>query len=353
MLVKKRYSVKEMILWTRWETALFFLLSSGVVIAYSNFGYTFIEVPWTPVALMGTAVAFMIGFQNNSAYDRIWEARKIWGAIVNTSRSWGMMTRDMVSNEHAVEPASEEELDNIRHVLVKRHIAWLTALRHAMRQPRQWEVFKEDKTNKEWADMIHIPEHVVTLEDDLMLYLDEEEEAYVLSKSNVAAAILYLQSSHLKKLKERGLIWGFNFIKLESVLETLFDHQGKSERIKNFPYPRQYATLGRYFVWTFILLIPFGLVPEFSRIDEHVAELYPKLAEHFVWISVPFCSLVSWVFHTMERIGRVGENPFEGSANDVPISTIARGIEIDLLQLLDTDDENMPSQFPIENNVQM
>ena len=175
MLIKKRYSVLDMILWTRWETGMFFLLSTFVVIAYNYLGYTFLEVPWTPVALLGTAVAFMIGFQNNSAYDRIWEARKIWGAIVNTSRTWGMMTKDMVTNKNSSQPVSEEELKNIHRVLVKRHIAWLIALRHAMRQPRKWEVFTEDKTNKEWADMIHIPEHVVTLKDDLMTCLEEIE----------------------------------------------------------------------------------------------------------------------------------------------------------------------------------
>lgn len=353
MLVKKRYSIKEMTLWTRKETGLFLLLSISVVIAYSILGYTFIEVPWTPVALVGTAVAFMIGFQNNSAYDRIWEARKIWGAIVNTSRTWGMMTKDMVSNEEADHPISEEELRSIHRDLVNRHIAWLIALRHAMRKLRQWEVFKEDKTNKEWAEMIHIPEHVVSIEDDLMLYLEKEEEDYVLSKSNVAAAILYRQSAKLRELKEKGLVNIFNFMKLETVLESLFDHQGKSERIKNFPYPRQYATLSRYFVWSFIILIPFGLVPEFDRIDDSIADTFPVLAEYFVWLSVPFCGLVSWVFHTMERIGKVGENPFEGSANDVPISTIARGIEIDLLQLIDADEEEIPAQFPVEYNVQM
>jgi putative membrane protein len=201
--------------------------------------------------------------------------------------------------------------------------------------------------------MIHIPEYVVTLNDDLMLYLDKEEEDYVLSKTNVAAAILYQQSSHLRQLKEKGLINQYDFVKLETVLESLFDHQGKSERIKNFPYPRQYATLSRYFVWSFILLIPFGLVPAFDRIDDHIASTFPNIAEYFIWLSVPFCGLVSWVFHTMERIGRVGENPFEGTANDVPISTISRGIEIDLLQLIDTDDEVIPAQFPIENDVQM
>lgn len=353
MLTKKRYSIKDMFLWTRWETASFLLLTTVVVILYSYLGLTFIEVPWTPVALVGTAVAFMIGFQNNSAYDRIWEARKIWGAIVNTSRSWGMMSRDMVTNDFAAKPLSDEELYGIKKTLVLRHIAWLTALRHAMREPRKWEVFNEARTNKEWSEIIHIPEHVVSLEDDLLVDLSEDELEYVLTKKNKAAAILYLQSSHIKRLKEEGYLWQFSFLELEKILSTLFEHQGKSERIKNFPYPRQYATLGRYFVWIFLLLLPFGLVPAFARIELHANSIFPSLDPYFVWLAVPFCGLVSWIFHTMERIGRVGENPFEGSANDVPISTIARGIEIDLLQLLDIDNDDIPGQFPEEFDVQM
>jgi putative membrane protein len=95
MLTKSRYSVKDMAVWTRWEIAGFFGLSLVVTILYDLVGFTFLNVPWTPVALIGTAVAFMVGFQNNSAYGRIWEARKIWGGIVNASRTWGMKTKDM------------------------------------------------------------------------------------------------------------------------------------------------------------------------------------------------------------------------------------------------------------------
>lgn len=74
---------------------------------------------------------------------------------------------------------------------------------------------------------------------------------------------------------------------------------------------------------------------------------------YFIWLAIPFCGIVSWVFHTMMRIGTVGENPFEGSANDVPISTISRGIEIDLRQLLDENEDKIPEQFPEIHDVQM
>ena len=353
MLTKKRYSVKDMVLWTRGETLIYLGYAGIITILYEVFGFTFLTVPWTPVALIGTAVAFLVGFQNNSAYGRIWEARMIWGAIVNTSRTWGMKVQDMVTNEYSKDPVSEDELKHHKKTLVYRHIAWMTALRYAMRQRKSWETQHKAITNQEWRDMIHIPEEVSTLEDNLLIYLSEEERNYVLSKSNKQTAILYLQSKHIRALKEKGLIWEFAFLELENVLESLFTHQGKSERIKNFPYPRQYASLGLYLTRVFTILIPFGLIPEFAELGKTTVGDFYLIGDYFIWIAVPFCAVVSWAFHTMERLARTGENPFEGGPNDVPISTIARGIEIDLLQMLDENPEDIPSQFPEEQNVQM
>lgn len=353
MLTKPRYTIKDMVRWTRWEAFFFMGFTAIVVVLYEYFELRFIKMPWTPVALIGTAVAFILGFQNSAAYGRIWEARKIWGGIVNESRSWGMKVKDMVTNEHAKDPMSDEGLYQERKALVYRHIAWLTALRHAMRQPRKWETFEEHRTNREWADTIKTPEKKSSLDADLKPYLTEEEHAYTLSKTNKAAALLYLQSSHIRKLKEAGYVWEFSFLELENLLQELFALQGKSERIKNFPYPRQYATLSHNFVWIFLILLPFGLVPEFASYGESVMTLFGNEANYFVWMAVPFCAMVSWVFHTMLRIGCVGENPFEGSANDVPISTISRGIEIDLRQLLDEDHDKIPEQFPEVFHVQM
>lgn len=353
MLTKKRYSVKDMALWTRWETGVFALYALLITALYQIAEMEFLHFPWTPIALIGTALAFMIGFQNNSAYGRIWEARKIWGGIVNTSRTWGMMVKDMVTSELTSEEIPEKTLKEEVKALVYRHIAWMTALRHAMRQPKPWEGFDQERTNREWSKMIHIPERIFSLEDELFHYLSPEEIKFTLSKNNKAAALLYLQSSHIRKLKEKKLIWEFSFLELENVLRELFTLQGKSERIKNFPYPRQYATLGFYFVRIFLLLLPFGITHEFAKIGMDLSGKFEVLSHYFIWLSVPFCVVVSWVFHTMERIGRVGENPFEGTANDVPISTIARGIEIDLRQLMGEDKELIPKPFPEEYNVQM
>lgn len=350
MYTKSIYNTRQMALWTRYETFLFLLISVAWVLAFFFLDLSWLRIPWTPLALIGTAVAFVIGFQNNAAYGRIWEARKIWGGIINSSRTFGMFVKDMVNNEHAETPLSKEELKYEIKTLTYRHIGWITALRHAMRVLKPWETTSSHKTNTEWG--FTPPERKTSLEDDLKPYLSESDFTYISDKDNKQTAILNLQSRHLKKLEEKGVIWEFSFLELENVLKELFDLQGKSERIKNFPYPRQFATLNHYFMWVFVFLLPLALMPQFGDIGRNVADSYPIIGKFFIWFSIPFYIAVAWVFHTMERIGRTGENPFEGTANDVPISTIARGIEIDLRQNLGESKDEIPEQFPTVYNVQ-
>ena len=196
------------------------------------------------------------------------------------------------------------------------------------------------------------PEEKTPLEDELKKYLSDSDLAEVMSRDNHQTAILYQQSHHMKALKDQGMIWEFSFLELEGLIEELFTLQGKTERIKNFPYPRQFASLNRYFMWLFLLLLPIALVPQFMDLGNKLEVTYPILSDYFMWFTILLYIAVGWIFHTLERIGRTGENPFEGTANDVPISTIARGIEIDLRQNLGENKEDIPNQFPADAGVQ-
>jgi putative membrane protein len=336
--------------WTRFETLLFILIIVIWGSAYYFLDLEWLRIPWTPLALIGTAVAFVIGFQNNAVYGRIWEARKIWGGIVNTSRTFGVFVQDMLTDEHTNNNVSSETIKKEVKALTYRHIAWMTALRHAMRQQKQWETTSKHRTNTEWG--LLPPEKQSSLEEDLQPYLSEGDLEYVLSKNNKQTAMLYLQSHHLRDLKEQGIIWEFSFLELEGIIKELFTLQGQTERIKNFPYPRQYATLNHYFMWLLLLLLPLALVPQFIEIGQDIAENHPLIGSLFLWFSIPIYTAVAWMFHTMERIGRTGENPFEGTSNDVPISTISRGIEIDLRQNLGEHHDEIPAQFPSDLGVQ-
>lgn len=350
MLIKNRYSAWDVLLWTRLEVVYFLLYAGAITALYVVAGYEFLQLPWAPIAVVGTAVAFIVGFQNNAAYGRIWEARKIWGGIVNSSRTFGVRVVDFVGPQDERSSADAEAVRDEHRILIYRHLAWLTALRHAMRAPRKWEVAHLHQTNREWSQCV--PERCGVVEAELGPFLDADEHGRVVARTNRPAALLFEQSRHLRELKERGWIWEFSFLELQGTLKDLFDQQGKSERIKNFPYPRQYATLSLYFVRLFCLLVPFAAIPEFESVAETLQET-AGWGRNFVWAAVPFSAMMAWIFHIMERIGRVGENPFEGTPNDVPISTIARGIEVDLRELLGEGPEQMPEPLPEIRDVQM
>jgi putative membrane protein len=142
----------------------------------------------------------------------------------------------------------------------------------------------------------------------------------------------------LKNLLEQGLIEDFRHMELEKIIVEFYNQQGASERIKGLPYPRHFASLNSWFIKIFVFLVPFGMLQEFQ-----------KLGDDYIWMTIPFAALAGWIFTTMERIGESTENPFEGSANDVPITTISRNIEIDLLEMLDVQHNLKP--IAAQNNI--
>ncbi len=365
MYTRKTYPFLDMIKWTRLDIYRFVVIATIPVFLYSALDLKWLHLPWLPIALVGTAVAFLIGFKNNASYSRLWEARQIWGGIVNTSRSWGIMVNEFINNEHASQKSSDDELRSIRKTLIYRHIAWITVHRYALRQSKPWETFFDRKTNQEYRELFDIMEHQNTLEDAVDPYLTAEDKKFIESKTNKATHLISMQSKQLKDLKDKGLIWEFSYLEMEKVLSEFFTLQGKNERIKNFPYPRQFATLNHFYVWIFILLLPFGIMNEFDEIGIELMEYanqiqaqglrasYQILARNFVWFSIPFSVIISWVFHSMERVGEASENPFEGTANDVPITTLSRTIEIDLREMLDENQDNIPPPIEPKYDIQM
>ncbi len=367
MYTRRIFPIKGVLKWTRRHIFLFLFIALIPVVLFDVVGLKWLHVPWLPLGVLGTAVAFIVSFKNNASYDRLWEARKIWGGIVNASRSWTIMVKDFINNTHAKQTRTDAELQIIKRELVHRHIAWLTALRYQLRQEKPWEMhLKAKKSNREFREShFRVCEDEITIEDDIKNYLSEDEFNEVFSKGNQASQILGIQSRRLKNLMDDGLIEDFRHMEMMNLLVEFYALQGKSERIKNFPYPRQFATLNYMFVWIFILLLPFGIMEGFEVIGDHIIDDLAKHAEHtslahriqefiamhFVWFSIPFSALIAWVFHTMEVIGENTENPFEGGPNDIPITDMSRGIEIDIRQLI--DDTDIPEPYVWKNDIVM
>jgi len=332
MIVQKFIPLRGVMVFAGFHLVWLTLYALAIALLFQFAGWHWITIPWVPIALIGTTVAFYLGFKNSQAYDRMWEARKIWGSIVNSSRSFGVMVNSFIKNDSL----SNQEIIEIKSKLIYRHIAWLYTLREQLLVPTQWE---HVSLRKQFGS-INVTRKEKYGVGQFSDYLDKtQEKAYFFDKhewkdcANQATQIIRIQSEELMQLKCNDCINVFYQIELQNELNNFYTFQGQAERIKKFPFPRQFANSSFLLNGIFILLLPLGLVGEFA-----------KLGSFGIWLMIPFAILVSWVFIVMELVGDYSENPFEGLINDIPMLSICRTIEIDLLQMLGSKEVPKPIQ---------
>ena len=319
MKISKSYKLSEFLDWTRRKLYVVLALAIIPVVLYQLLGQKWIALPWSMAVLLGTAASFIVGFKNAQTYNRTVEAQQVWAAIASASRYWGTISRDFPTN-----PRSTKSL-------IYRHLAWLTVLRYQLRGRRVWES-ATSSSNAEYQDKFYtVPEAESPLEVELAKYLPEDELEQLAATKNKASWLISAQSGTIKDLFARQELAVLHHTEMQKTLRDLLDQQSRSERIKNFPYPRQYATINTIFVWCFAALLPFCVVREFDRLNDGVSGL---LAGQMAWLAIPFTALVSWMYVSLDQVGESTENPFEGGANDVPISQISRLVEIELREAL-------------------
>ena len=318
----KSYGLFEFLHWTRRKIYVLVLAGTLPVIFYQVLGLKWMGIPWAVVAILGTATAFIVGFKNVQTYNRTWEARSIWSEIVGNSRAWGTMCRDYPKN-----PWESKSL-------IYRHLAWLTALRHQLREPRTWETTSTPH-NAEYGRFFAIPERETTLDAELQQYITDEERKYILATKNKATQIAGLQSKAAARLFAAQEIVVLQLVDMQRAIKDLYLQQSRAERIKDFPYPRQFATVSSLFVKLFCLLLPFGLLREFDKLNDGVEGF---MSGKMTWLVIPFSVAISWMYTSLDQVGESTESPFEGGANDVPITQICRKIEVDLREMLGETD---------------
>ncbi len=328
MYTKRNYGFWMTFNWSK-RPFILGLMYASLLCSISYFLNINISIPWQPIGVIGIAVAFYLGFKNNSSYDRTWEARKIWGSIVNNSRSFGAA---VVSFVHG------EKKEVVQKEIIYRHIAWMTALRHQLRLSRSWE-HVEDRVKGLYVPTI-CEDYNNRLEIELRQYLSADELSSLKNKSNVATQILKTQSVRMQELRDKNYYEDFRHMEFHQLLSNLYAEQGKSERIKNFPFPRQYASTALWLTTVFCLFVPFGLL-----------EVFMVSGGWTYWLCPLISALIIWIFFLMEKIGDYSENPFEGTYNDVPITSISRGIEIDLREMI--NDTDIPKPIAAENGFLM
>lgn len=269
--------------------------SIGIVILYENFHITRISIPIAVPALLGTIISLLLAFRSNQAYDRWWEARIIWGAIVNDSRTISRQMLSFVEN-----PYELEEVEQFKKRFIKRQIAWCNALSQSLRG------FSAHK--------------------GLERYLDKNELLFIKNQRNVMVALLELHAMDLKKALNEGWINKYQQIEIDKSITALCNHMGGSERIKNTVFPVTYSKYINMSIHLFIVLLPFGLI------------------EYFGYVEVPLVVAIAAFFLLVEKMAVHLQDPFENKPTDTPTTTICRNIEKDLYQMLDDNKlyEDMP-----------
>jgi putative membrane protein len=158
--------------------------------------------------------------------------------------------------------------------------------------------------------------------------------------------IISLQSTTIKDLFVNQEVVVLQFVEMQRAIKELLTQQGRSERIKDFPYPRQFSTINSFFVNLFCFLLPFGMLMEFDRLNVSMEGI---MKGHMIWLVIPFSVLISWIYTSLDQVGESTENPFEGSPNDVPISQLCHSIEIELREILNETD--LPPALVSQNNI--
>lgn len=299
MLLKQNLQLKRIVSLT-WKVDLLMLFLCCFAYVIDTTLLKEVQIPAGLPALMGTAIAFFIGFNNNQAYDRWWEARIIWGELVNNSREFA---RRMVANIAVPANGTAEGLKQRQQEMIFRHLAFLYALQSSLRKTGSLEYEK---------------------------YLSQEEAKNVRTFANIPNAILDIQSRELEKMTAEKMIDNFRFYAMADLIKSFGEGMGKSERINNTVFPTVYIFFTRLFIWIFVILLTMAISAPVG-----------------LW-SVFFGWIMGFVFHTTHINGMSIMNPFEDAAPGVPITSITRTIEINMLQTL--GEKNIPEPIqPVDN----
>ncbi|MCC9167728.1 bestrophin family protein [Pontibacter harenae] len=296
-----------------WKSMLYYLLLSvAVYLMHDYFAALELHLPFNTISALSTALAIFLGFKNNNAYDRWWEGRKIWGLLVNYSRAWA---REVITMVIPPDVTQAEEVKDLQRRMVYRHIAFVHALR----------VFLRKKHSYNETNQIEIYEESNEYNDTATFLIPNEYKVFC-HKKNPPNYLLELQGEDLRRAYNKGWLSDYRFVRLEETLVEFNNIQGRSERIKNTPFPRQYSFFSRVFVFIHASLLPFVFVDELG------------------WASIPVSVIISFVFLCLDLVGERAEDPFENRLEDVPLTALSMTIETNLKEQWGSKDFPSPKQ---------
>jgi len=285
MLLKKNIPVSYVFGKIKTELTLLTVYSAAVYLAHTYYNFSAISIPLAIPGVLGTIISLLLAFRSNQAYDRWWEARTIWGSIVNDSRSFARQVLTFVDNTYA-----DEEKRIISERMIKRQMAWCYSLSQQLRGEDARQSLKQ--------------------------FISEEERKALKIMDNVPLGLLEQHGNDLRLLARMGWINEYQQVALDETLNRFSNEMGACERIKSTVFPVTYSVYTHFVVLLFVSVLPFGLI------------------EHFGMLQIPLVVAMSASFFLIEKMAIHLQDPFECKPTDTPTTTISRKIETDLRQLL-------------------
>jgi len=275
------------VLWSMSYKALLYhsLLGIFVYLFHHQWNKIDFDLPSGVLSSMGLAISIFLGFRVRASYDRWWEARIIWGGVINYSRSFGRQVLTLLDST----PEKKKEL-------IYRHMAWVYALGQNLRK--------------------------LDFDNETKQFLSNSDIDLLDTSKNAPTQLMLKQGLELKSEFDKGNLSEYRLTQIDATLNEFYNLQGKSERIKNTPFPREINFLAGLFALIFTTLIPFNVVAELGI------------------ATIPLTIVEGFIFYIIENIAAKYDDPFENAIRDTPVSAIGKSIEIDLRQML--GEKNLP-----------
>ena len=289
MLLNKRIPISYILNKVKYDLIIVLSVSLSALFVTNRYQELLPEMPLTIPAFIGTAISILLSFKLSQSYDRWWEARKVWGAIVNDSRSLVIQLQSLTSK------GNDEKIKKIAF----RQIAWCYSLGQSLRE--------------------------LNPTDNLDEFISEEDLKEIKKHNNKPLALLQLNASDIKQLKETNQLDIFSQLQLDNTLVRLCDSQGKAERIKTTVFPVTYRLFLHAIIYLFVVTLAIAL-----RVDG--------------LFEIPLLVAISSAFFLLEKTATHMQDPFENRPTDTAMTAIAKTIEINIKQLLKESEIPKPHQ---------
>ncbi len=290
MLLNKRIPASFIINKVKFDLVYVLLVSVLVLYLTDRYHDSLPEMPLTIPAFIGTAISILLSFKLNQSYDRWWEARKVWGSIVNDSRSFVIQLQTLTAKGN----------EGIVRKIALRQVAWCYSLGQSLRGLNPIE--------------------------SLEAFISSEELEEIKKHNNKPLALLQLHGRDIKELKESNQLELFSQLQLDNTLVRFCDAQGKSERIKSTVFPVTYRLFLHSIIYLFVVTLSISL--------RNVGGLF----------EIPLLLVISSAFFLLEKSATHMQDPFENKPTDTAMTAIARTIEINIKQLL--KENEIPNPHP-------